>query len=420
MNGSDMRAKAAAMFGKSFMAETKPKPLAKNAAVASNKVSKARPIPAFKVGGPVKRMPFDVKPEDEGVTGSGNTPLGKTRKETVAKTATENAKNAGKPVKKAKGGTLSPFEKAFAAARKEGKKEFTFNGKPYTTQLKEEVKAKPAPSATPFTPAASKAASSSVGVMRPKTDTAPSAKPAPTKAAAPSGKPSVGLENARSKLSGFFGWQRGEEVARKEAVSREKAKPAADSKPAPSKAKKPFGMYKSDEESKSTGVLKKADGGRIGSRIMPINLRNPDAMGAGNGIGDMRASLGGVGGSMRPDYSGMQGRMMRDLDRESRMTGEAGTAKGVGLRVGARFKDGGKVQTSADTAKKLATEMGGMKCGGKAGKYAAGGAGKMRKGQCDTPTKLAKGGAGKVRKGMMTQKGEMLQAVKPGKGIGGK
>jgi len=264
MNGSDMRAKAAAMFGKNFMAEAKAKPLAKNAAVASNKVSKDRPIPAFKVGGPVKRMPFDVKPEDEGVTGSGNTPLGKTRKETVAKTATENAKNAGKPVKK-------------------------------------------------------------------------------------------------------------------------------------------------------------ADGGRIGTRIMPINLRNADITNTGgNGIGDMRASLGGVGGSMRPDYSGMQGRMMRDLDRESRMTGEAGAAKGVGLRVGARFKDGGKVQTSADTAKKLATEMGGMKCGGKAGKYAAGGAGKMRKGQCDTPTKLAKGGAGKVRKGMMSQKGEMLQAVKPGKGIGGK
>lgn len=353
MNGSDMRSKAAAMFGKSFMAETKPKPLAKNAAVASNKVSKDRPIPAFKVGGVVKRMPFDVKPEDEGVTGSKNTPMNPARKETVAKTTAANAKNAGKPVKK-------------------------------------------------------------------------------------------------------------------------------------------------------------ADGGRIGTRIMPISMRNPETMGAGSGIGDMRASLGGVGGSMRPDYSGMQGRMMRDLDRESRMTGEAGTPRGVGLRVGARFKDGGKVdkeanknssardykrgyeqgvawagaskktpaemvsvdpkkaaeigpanegfvrayreegvrrgdaqrkrliekyeaegkpvkkatggkvQTSADTAKKLATEMGGMKCGGKAGKYAAGGAGKMRKGQCDTPTKLAKGGAGKVRKGMMSQKGEILQAVKPGKGIGGK
>ena len=33
--------------------------------------------------------------------------------------------------------------------------------------------------------------------------------------------------------------------------------------------------------------------------------------------------------------------------------------------------------------------------------------------------KKAKGGAAKVRKGMMSQKGDILQAVKPKKGIGG-
>ncbi len=38
---------------------------------------------------------------------------------------------------------------------------------------------------------------------------------------------------------------------------------------------------------------------------------------------------------------------------------------------------------------------------------------------CGTkPVKKAKGGAGKVRKGMMSQTGKILQAVKPGKGIG--
>jgi hypothetical protein len=90
---------------------------------------------------------------------------------------------------------------------------------------------------------------------------------------------------------------------------------------------------------------------------------------------------------------------------------------------------GGKVQTSSDTARKLATEMGGMKKGGKpkAGlavmiaigspkkpvKKAAGGVGKMRKGMCDAPEKLARGGAGKVRKGMMSPSGQILQAVKP-------
>jgi len=60
---------------------------------------------------------------------------------------------------------------------------------------------------------------------------------------------------------------------------------------------------------------------------------------------------------------------------------------------------GGKVQTSADTARKLATEMGGMRAGGK-------------------PVKKAKGGAGKVRKGMMSPSGKMLQPVKPKSGLG--
>ena len=126
-----------------------------------------------------------------------------------------------------------------------------------------------------------------------------------------------------------------------------------------------------------------------------------------------------------------------------------------------QMKTGGKVQTSADTAAKLATEMGGMKKGGKAkgdkpkdglavmiaiGKakpvkkmnggpmatrgmdmesskltrqmagggdpmgYAAGGAGKTRKGQA--PIKKAQGGAAKVRKGMMTPEGNITHAMK--------
>ena len=87
MNGSDMRSKAAATFGKSFMDATKPKPLAKNAAVASNKVSKDRPIPAFKVGGRVKAD------------------LPAVRKEAVMKRA-GLMKDGGKPEKHVDGGRI--------------------------------------------------------------------------------------------------------------------------------------------------------------------------------------------------------------------------------------------------------------------------------------------------------------------------
>lgn len=57
-----------------------------------------------------------------------------------------------------------------------------------------------------------------------------------------------------------------------------------------------------------------------------------------------------------------------DLAKAKVMQSEADTLGRAMRSEGPRYKDGGKVQTSADTAKKLATEMGGMKKGGKAKK----------------------------------------------------
>jgi hypothetical protein len=132
-----------------------------------------------------------------------------------------------------------------------------------------------------------------------------------------------------------------------------------------------------------------------------------------------------------------------DLAKAKVMQSEADTLGRAMRSEGPRYKSGGKVQTSADTAKKLATEMGGMKKGGKAKKdglavmiaigepkksgkkmmdggeiptdklssklMAVGGAGKTRKGQA--PAKFAQGGAGKVRKGMMTPEGQITHAM---------
>ena len=170
---------------------------------------------------------------------------------------------------------------------------------------------------------------------------------------------------------------------------------------------------------------------------------------------------------------------MPDLTGDGKVT-RADVLKGRGVKG---FAKGG-VQTSSDTARKLATEMGGMKKGGKAkpkdglaviiaignpkkptkkmaggpmayaegGRpvkkmnggamaggsrdmeaskvtramamggdpmdymdggtpmgYAAGGAGKTRKGQA--PIKKAQGGAAKVRKGMMTPEGNIIDAM---------
>jgi hypothetical protein len=65
-------------------------------------------------------------------------------------------------------------------------------------------------------------------------------------------------------------------------------------------------------------------------------------------------------------------RKRREEYAKMKVTKEQGAAIARGNRAadieGGRYKTGGKVQTSADTAKKLATEMGGMKKGGKAKK----------------------------------------------------
>jgi len=56
MNGSNMRDKARAIFGKTFFENTKEPAPAKNAAVALQKRANARPIPTYKVGGVVKKQ----------------------------------------------------------------------------------------------------------------------------------------------------------------------------------------------------------------------------------------------------------------------------------------------------------------------------------------------------------------------------
>jgi hypothetical protein len=146
---------------------------------------------------------------------------------------------------------------------------------------------------------------------------------------------------------------------------------------------------------------------------------------------------------------------LKPTEEEGRTINRGNRAAAV---EGGRYKNGGSVHTSADTAKKLATEMGGMKDGGKAkkdglavmiavggpkkgmmdggeiptdmraSKLAAGGAGKTRKGQAPIkkamggkacasggemmkPVKRAQGGAGKVRKGMMTPEGQITHAM---------
>jgi hypothetical protein len=152
-----------------------------------------------------------------------------------------------------------------------------------------------------------------------------------------------------------------------------------------------------------------------------------------------------VGGSVKKPTPPQPTAAEREADRKRReeyakmkVTPENAAAIGRGNRSPG-YKMGGKVQTSADTAKKLATEMGGMKKGGKPKKdglavmIAIGSPMKGMKGmkkpkedmkkpvkkmgggmayaEGGKPEKFAQGGAGKVRKGMMTPEGNIIHAM---------
>lgn len=178
---------------------------------------------------------------------------------------------------------------------------------------------------------------------------------------------------------------------------------------------------------------------------MKVTPEQGAAIGRGN-----RSSGYKDGGKVMPKNSSKSPRtpitsdeMERRYDAERRkMLNEASKA---GFERSPTMKTGGKVQTSADTAKKLATEMGGMKKGGKAmkpvdsdknpgldklPKEVRNKMGFMKKGGktkkdglavmiaigepmkgMQKPVKRAQGGAGKVRKGMMTPEGNIVDAM---------
>jgi hypothetical protein len=107
MADDSQRAKARATFGKTFFDNAKPKPLAKNAATASQKVANSRPIPTYKDGGNVmpERIAARIAAGNYGKGGKVQTSA-----DTARKLATEmgGMKDGGsygmKPVKKAVGG----------------------------------------------------------------------------------------------------------------------------------------------------------------------------------------------------------------------------------------------------------------------------------------------------------------------------
>lgn len=160
MKSTDLRAKARAIFGPAI---AEPMPNQPNGAKALQQRANARPIPTYKVGGVVKKADGGKMPKvSEAERKMGDALMMKRKgKEIMAAQAKRDAekermgmakravadkllgipakKDGGSVMKKAAGGGMSPFGKAFADARKRGEKTFNFGGKSYTTETREDV-----------------------------------------------------------------------------------------------------------------------------------------------------------------------------------------------------------------------------------------------------------------------------------------
>ena len=258
------------------------------------------------------------------------------------------------------------FNQAFGAARERGDKTFSWNGGSYGTQLKGETP-KAAPRAAAPAPVDREAAPGPRAAAPAPRAAAPAPRaPAPSPRAAATAPGRVGFQNATPALSkaksaidrGLGGIDAFFEAANAGAGGAERArlanKAAAEAKRA--KAKKNY------NPSSAASNLEMALGGyaKGGKAKAPPK----------SGLAVMIA----IGKPMKPT---------------KKMNGGPMAARGMDME-----------------SSKLTRQLAG---GGNPMGYAAGGAGKTRKGQA--PIKKAQGGAAKVRKGMMTPEGNITHAM---------
>ena len=340
MADDSQRAKARATFGSSFFENSKAISPPKNFATAQQKVAQSRPIPTFKVGGPVKKA-------DGGLPG--------VRQDAVNFRAALNAMpNA--PVTGMKPGLTGGMKKG--------------------------------------------------GKVQTSSDTARK----------------LAKEMGGMKKGGAMREGSKKDMAQDIKLAKKAGLSMKDWEKSPMDMKHDMpGMKK---------VAKKADGGYMDKeRSAPLDRAFVKRMAAeANKAKDKDKAMPKTSPADKPSMSRLTPEQKRAMANETAMPGYKmggkaweGSAKDeaqdrkLAKKYGMSMKDWEKSKMDMKHDKQQSME--GLKVGGMPGKYAVGGAGKIRKGMA--PIKRAQGGAGKVRKGMMTQSGQITPGVKPKKGLGG-
>lgn len=463
MKMTDLRAKARAIFGPAF---AEPMPNQPNGAKALQQRANARPIPTYKVGGPVKKpMPT---PADLAAAKAQNEMLKKEKvsKEDVARFATgnRNSRLTGEEMKKMKmamggkvqtssdtarklatemggykkGGKVKPveldmkgleemarskmsmpkadletkamearnlnaaraketseaakgksFKEAFAEARKDQGPNgvFTWRGNTYNTKMAGETsKAAPARAAAPApTRAAAPAA-------------APASRPTAPAAAAPASRPAATPPAASANKSGNASSSMSSVIRNLDSgydLDAEAKKIMA--KRNDSFFRAPISMNEAREEARAEAEMQRrrsanrAQVEKSKASLAAGRKANPDLV---SRFVDM---------TMNPGYK--KGGKVKEAKPKNGLA--VMIAIGKPMKPAKKMNGGAMAAGSKDMeASKVTREM---SMGGSPMGYAAGGAGKTRKGQA--PIKKAQGGAAKVRKGMMTPEGNIIDVM---------
>ena len=486
MKNTDLRAKARAIFG-SAVAE--PMPNQPNGAKALQQRANARPIPTYKVGGPVKKMPM---PGDSVASGNRMSKMeaderrfmdmmDKKKKMPSARDAVDSGNRVnrlegaemrkmqmakgGKAGRYADGGTVDENEMLVTGMRP---RNVSYNMPPMGSNAGESMGSgmQASGGGAPYAPVAPRPTvkrAPPLGIRSTAGFTGPTADLG-------DGRVSFGVGRNRSLGAGLrMPFKNGGKVETSadnaakmgnEKGSMKKGGKANKYADGGAPAAKPYGQTTAEY------------GANLRNQIKAGTMTNAQAQAAQNAFAKQemarRTAADAAATAAKPygQVTAAYGANLRDNIKAGTMTNaQAQAAQNAFAKqeLARRTQPpiqrakGGKVQTSADTAEKLATEMGGMKKGGKAppksglavmiaiGKakpikkmnggpmaaramdmesskvtrqmagggdpmgYAAGGAGKMRKGQA--PIKKAQGGAAKVRKGMMTPEGQITHAM---------
>jgi hypothetical protein len=337
----------------------------------------------MKKGGKVKQVDIDMKMLEEASRPRASLPNLESKVAEARNLNTVRAKETSDAAKK------QSFKEAFAEARRDqgANGVFTWRGNTYNTKMAGETsKAAPARAAAPASTRAAAPAAAPASRPAAPAAAAPASRPAATPSAAPtnkSGNASTSMSSVIRNLDSGFDL---------DALAKKKMAESKDSFfSSPMNIEQAREAVRAEAEMQRRRSANRAQVEKTKASLEAGRKANPDLV---SRFVDM---------TMNPGYK--KGGKVKEPKPKNGLA--VMIAIGKPMKPAKKMNGGPMAERSTDMESSKVTRE--MAMGGAPMGYAAGGAGKTRKGQA--PIKKAQGGAAKVRKGMMTPEGDIINVM---------